>query len=130
MMGEGSPPGWVGRGPAPQYAGMQNPFTPDDQQAVQAGQALYLQHCATCHGVRGLGDGPQAPYVEAQPASYSSPLLLTAFRQHQDVVYTRVADGITQTSMPPFGHELDETELWQVITYAWYLGEQAAAGRW
>ncbi len=32
------------------------------------GQALYGQHCATCHGVRGAGDGPGAAGLVPAPA--------------------------------------------------------------
>ena len=40
--------------------------------AVQAqdageGQALYLKHCATCHGLLAGGDGPMAPALVVQP---------------------------------------------------------------
>jgi mono/diheme cytochrome c family protein len=44
----------------PVYAG--------SKQAAQ-GRALYLQYCATCHGVNGEGDGPVAHSLIAPPAN-------------------------------------------------------------
>lgn len=34
---------------------------------AMAGQALYLRHCVTCHGVEGKGDGPMSPVLLVQP---------------------------------------------------------------
>jgi len=49
---------------------------------AQTGQALYLRHCASCHGVSGKGDGPVAASLQIRPAdSASGPqeLLLASF---------------------------------------------------
>ena len=40
--------------------------------AAPPGQALYLTHCATCHGTSGRGDGPMAQYLRVPPANLSS----------------------------------------------------------
>ena len=31
------------------------------------GQALYMTHCAACHGAEAAGDGPMAPILTLQP---------------------------------------------------------------
>ena len=36
------------------------------------GQALYLTHCATCHGASGRGDGPMAQYLRVPPANLAA----------------------------------------------------------
>ena len=35
---------------------------------VEAGRGLFLEHCATCHGVEARGDGPVAPALAQKPA--------------------------------------------------------------
>jgi len=35
---------------------------------VKAGQALYVTHCAACHGNAGRGDGPSAAGFATKPA--------------------------------------------------------------
>ena len=36
------------------------------------GQALYLRHCAACHGISGKGDGPVAPTLREPPADLTT----------------------------------------------------------
>ena len=40
---------------------------PGDAGADQDGATLYRVHCATCHGVEGLGNGPLAPAMRVKP---------------------------------------------------------------
>ena len=40
---------------------------PAAAQDAAAGAALYLQHCATCHGAAATGGGPMAPVLLVQP---------------------------------------------------------------
>ncbi len=131
LMGEGSPPGYISGAIPSRYAGMRNPFTPADVTALAAGAILYVSFepsCAACHGTAGRGDGPMAAYLEPQPNDYAAPLPLSAFRDHQDYVFWWVSEGLPKTSMPAWQDRLNETQRWQVITFAWHLGEQGAAG--
>lgn len=56
-------------------------------QDAEEGARLYQQHCATCHGIDGAGDGPMAPALILQPPD------LTALAAGNDGVFptTRVA---------------------------------------
>lgn len=126
LTGEGPPPGYVGGDIPDQYRGLRNPFTLEDQQALEAGRRLYHAYapsCAACHGDGGRGDGPMAPYLEPQPADFAAPLMLRALREHQDYLFWWVSEGVPRTAMPAWKERMSETERWQVITYAWYLGE-------
>ncbi len=40
-------------------------------QEVEEGRALYMQHCATCHGLEADGKGPMAPAMVVQPSGLS-----------------------------------------------------------
>lgn len=39
----------------------------DEMGRVAEGERLYWQHCATCHGPEGRGDGPLAPALKSKP---------------------------------------------------------------
>ena len=40
---------------------------PAGAQDVATGAALYRSHCATCHGIEALGNGPMAPALLLRP---------------------------------------------------------------
>jgi mono/diheme cytochrome c family protein len=42
------------------------------QQDVRKGSELYRNHCATCHGTTGQGDGPMAAYLNVPPANLTT----------------------------------------------------------
>ncbi|HVZ21378.1 MAG TPA: cytochrome c [Vicinamibacterales bacterium] len=48
------------------------PLAPHTQSSVVDGAALYKQHCATCHGVDGRGDGPAAPAMRFMPSDLTA----------------------------------------------------------
>ncbi|MHB1414520.1 MAG: c-type cytochrome [Chloroflexota bacterium] len=131
LVGEGIPPGYISGEIPPQYKGLTNPYTLQDQAAVTAGERVYLGgagplSCAFCHGAAGRGYGPRALYIDQRPPDYASEQMLNMFRNHADYAFWHVSEGIDKTVMPAFKDLLTEDERWQAITYAWYLGEQAA----
>lgn len=129
LVGEGEPPGYIDGQIPDRYKGMRNPFTLQDTAAYAAGAGFYLAYepsCATCHGTSGRGDGPLVPYLEPRPADFGAPPMLNAFRNNQDYVFWWLAEGVPKTVMPSYRERLNDTQIWQVMIYAWYLGEQAA----
>ncbi|HJV90002.1 MAG TPA: cytochrome c [Holophagaceae bacterium] len=49
------------------------PYTPPT-----SGEAIYTAYCASCHGVKGLGDGPVVPHLKTPP-----PNLITLAQRNQ-----------------------------------------------
>ncbi|HEX9858092.1 MAG TPA: cytochrome c [Paracoccaceae bacterium] len=41
-------------------------------QDIDEGRALFLNHCATCHGVEARGNGPMAPVLLIQPTNLTA----------------------------------------------------------
>jgi len=82
------------------------------------GHTLYTQNCASCHGDRGLGDGPAAksspipvpPIGSVQGAPDLSPTL----------AYNVVSVGIRGTPMPAFT-SLTPQDRWNIINYVYTL---------
>ena len=128
LAGEGSPPGYISGTIDMRYRGMQNPFSPNDPLVLAAGESIYVSRepsCAACHGYTGRGVGVLWSYLEPRPANFAAIPMLNAFNQHQDYTYWWVAEGIPRSGMPSWKNVLSETEIWQVITYAWHLGLRA-----
>jgi mono/diheme cytochrome c family protein len=100
----------------PPYTGLKNPFPWNDVSARAAGQKIYQQSCAPCHGDTGstypkanfsAGDFPQK--LEAQP----------------DFYMWVVSEGEPQLGMPIFKASLTMEQRWQVLTYLWSLATLA-----
>ncbi len=83
--------------------------------SIASGMAVYRQHCASCHGATGAGDGTamRAP-VDLRSAPTS--------RRHAGEIYWLVGHGITGRGMPRFDNRLDEARRWDVINFIRALG--------
>ena len=99
--------------------------------SIVAGQAVFAQHCADCHGAAGHGDGPVAVSLQARPADLTAAHLLN----HTDgVLFGWLTDGIAgpdgASVMPGFAARLTENQRWAVIDYirANNAGQAMAAG--
>jgi mono/diheme cytochrome c family protein len=92
-------------------AGKKNPVPANDS-SLAAGQKIYLQRCAGCHGKTGNGDGPDAADLGIHPAKLSDP----ATRGQTDgELFWKVTAG--KKPMPSYRSRLSPTDRWNVINY-------------
>jgi copper transport protein len=99
-----------------------NPI-PLTQESITAGREVYLANCSTCHGQDGLGDGPAAAGLNPPPANLTEPHVGV----HTDGdLHWWISHGIAPT-MPPFGEDLTQDEIWNVINYVRSLGDTGAS---
>ena len=99
-----------------------NPI-PLTQESIAAGQDVFLENCAACHGEQGEGDGPAAADLNPQPANLTEPHVGV----HTDGdLHWWIANGI-QPAMPAFGDDLSEEEIWNLINYVRSLSESASS---
>lgn len=66
---------------------------------TNAGKALYMQNCVSCHGVDGKGDGPVAARLSTSPAD------LTRIAARRDGVWPMlevmaILDGYSRNTLP------------------------------
>lgn len=97
--------------PNPHVALTNSRYVSDEDLA--AGRDTYRQHCASCHG--GGGEGVAGP-----------PLTQRHRAQSDWAVYRTIERGIPGTAMP--AHDLDDVEIWQIITFLSSIAEEDAGG--
>lgn len=100
-------------------AELELPSTPLD---TAIGRQVFTESCASCHGSRGLGDGPTArTLTTAVPAigSVAATPNLTP-----TLAYDVASVGINGTAMPAFGGSLTAQQRWEVVNYVYKLRGQ------
>jgi high-affinity iron transporter len=90
------------------------------------GAEIYAASCASCHGDRGLGDGPAGRGLDPPPANLAdAEALLDASPQD---FYRRITIGVAGTAMPAFETSLTADDRWAVAVYSSLLRLPEAAG--
>ena len=81
--------------------------------SVSAGKSLWSEHCASCHGKTGLGDGNKAAQLKTQPSDFSK----AAFQSQTDgSLYYKIAEG--RDDMPSFKKKIPEAEeIWNLVNF-------------
>ncbi len=79
------------------------------------GATLYGQMCSSCHGEKGLGDGPAAAPLKPAPANYRK------LRPSIKRVFDVLQHGVPGTAMAAYAH-LPEQDRWAL---AYYVDELA-----
>ncbi|HEY7944773.1 MAG TPA: copper homeostasis membrane protein CopD [Casimicrobiaceae bacterium] len=91
--------------------------------AIVAGQGLYAEHCARCHGSRGNGDAPAAAMLSSRPAN----LVEHAPHHRPGDLYWWIAHGRPGTDMPAFAPALGDDGIWSIVQFLHALSDSAAA---
>jgi cytochrome c553 len=97
---------------------------------IKAGDQLFSQNCAACHGSYGNGDGIFAlQYTEvdpetnallenlSKPADFTLPDQMLA--SSSAVLQGKIIRGGMGTGMPNFGPILTEEQTWSLVDYIW-----------
>jgi mono/diheme cytochrome c family protein len=98
----------------PQAAALTNPVPPSAA-SIAAGQVLYQNQCAGCHGDTGLGDGAMGDELNPKPSN-----LTDADWKHGSTdgeIFTVIRDGVKSTGMKPFRRKMTTHQLWDVVNY-------------
>jgi mono/diheme cytochrome c family protein len=105
------PPGYQSPTPAPTMG----PLYPAQPPSLENGAAIFVEKCAPCHGVAGLGNGPRAAQLPGPvPALGLAEIANSAIPADWFIAVTQ---GNIEKLMPPF-ISLSEQERWDVVAYA------------
>jgi len=90
---------------------IKNPLTPS-QNILKAGNLIFSQQCAVCHGKTGKGNGITAASLDPKPANLTSE---SVKKQTVGEIFWKIQHG--RTPMPAFKKQLTEKQIWAVILY-------------
>lgn len=98
--------------PAPESAvKMKNPVK-SDAASQKEGKDLYNQHCKSCHGAKGKGDGSKAEKIDISCGDFSSAEIK---KMTDGELYWKTTEG--RKPMPSYKEKLSDSERWKVINY-------------
>jgi len=93
-------------------AKMANPVK-SSAESISAGKSLWNQHCASCHGKTGLGDGNKAAQLKTQPGDFSK---ATTQSQSDGSLFYKISEG--RDDMPSFKKKIPEQEdIWNLVVF-------------
>lgn len=84
------------------------------------GRALFLEHCALCHGERGDGHGQRSEGLTRPPRDFTS----VDWRRSTSPrhVFFAIREGLLATPMPQW-KSLSEQDAWNLTAYVLSLAE-------
>ncbi len=87
---------------------------------VDAGEALFTEHCITCHGTAGDGSGL------AGAADFTD----QEFMANEDPAefFEKITDGVEGSAMPAWGETFGEEEIWSLVNYVWTFAYESLEG--
>lgn len=94
------------------YKNMANPVK-SDASSLATGKELYNQHCKSCHGTKGKGDGPKAAQLDTECGDFTKPATQS---QTDGALYYKTSEG--RKDMPSFKKKIpDANDIWAVVNY-------------
>ncbi|HEX4718751.1 MAG TPA: c-type cytochrome [Thermoleophilaceae bacterium] len=82
------------------------------------GKEVFLQRCVGCHGVKGDGKGPGAPFLSPPPADFTDKDdACCGGDTGPGDFYYRILRGWTGTGMENFGERLSVDDIWRVVLF-------------
>jgi len=79
------------------------------------GRAMYEGHCASCHGMNGDGNGPEAVALNPAPTNFQDVAVMGAVADSD--LQRGILQGKPNTAMRGYGTILSPQELEDVIAY-------------
>jgi len=90
-------------------------------EARERGRALFLEHCALCHGDRADGRGVRRQGLSSQPRDFTDPAWRARVSPRH--VFYVIREGSAGTAMPAW-KALDDEQTWDLAAYLLAVGER------
>jgi mono/diheme cytochrome c family protein len=84
-----------------------------DPTVIANGKDLWAKNCKSCHGAKGLGDGPKGASLKTNPGDFSA----AAFQGQTDgEIYYKTANG--RDEMPSYEKKIpDVNDHWALVAF-------------
>lgn len=84
-----------------------------DAASIDKGKALWSQHCKSCHGTKGKGDGPKASQLDTEPGDFTK----ASFQSQTDgAIYYKTHTG--RDDMPSYKTKIPEVnDHWALVNF-------------
>jgi len=105
----------------PEAKKMKNPVAPNSENLSSA-HAIYLDKCASCHGEKGLGDGPEASMYDVPPSNLADAHMMSEMTDGE--IFWKISEG--RKPMPTFKKQLSDEQRWQLVNYLRTLSPKPA----
>jgi mono/diheme cytochrome c family protein len=97
----------------PKHKTMKSTLKAGDASINTTGKELYNKHCKSCHGAKGLGDGPKAANLKTNTGDFSTAKFQA--RPDGELYFMSI---IGRDEMPNYEKKIpDEADRWAVIGY-------------
>ena len=85
----------------------------NDAAVISSGKESWAKNCKSCHGAKGLGDGPKAASLKTHPGDFAS----AAFQGQTDgEIFFKTSKG--RDEMPAYEKKIpDAGERWALVAY-------------
>jgi mono/diheme cytochrome c family protein len=81
------------------------------------GRALYAGNCATCHGLKGDGNGPRAYFIFPKPRNFIAEQTRRTIDRER--LLAAVRSGVQGREMPAWRHVFTESQIADVSEYVY-----------
>lgn len=94
------------------YLKMPNPVA-SNAESIKDGKELWVQHCQSCHGKSGRGDGQKASQLKTEPGNFTLPATQS---QPDGSLFYKISEG--REDMPSFKKKIpDADDIWNLVNY-------------
>ncbi len=81
--------------------------------SIADGKTLWSTHCKSCHGAKGLGDGPKSAQLKTEPGDFSKSDVQA---QTDGSLFYKTSQG--RDDMPGFKSKIpDQDDIWSLVNY-------------
>jgi mono/diheme cytochrome c family protein len=98
-----------------------SPHAQDYPSDTTRGKAVYERHCQACHGIGGLGDGPDAKALKVAPANFHR---FSSFLKSDEELLRTIEHGVVFSPMHSWRGQLTDGEMQDVVSYVRLLSQQ------
>ena len=92
------------------YLKMANPVKSNGE-SLSGGKDLWVEHCQSCHGKKGMGDGTKAASLKTEPGNFSK---AETQDQPDGSLFYKIAEG--RKDMPGFKKKIpDQDDIWNLV---------------